>query len=182
MTGRSNPRIDKFIEKNSDLITDTLLLNFVINEKARKYEEYKNQNIIKEGEKAPNFYLENIYGEQFNLSDFKGKVVYVNFWGTYCVPCINSIPEKNKIVKYYENDNFILVNICLDSNYSLWKKIISDNDFKGVHLICKGNWKEILTTKYNIQGVPHYSLISKEGLIIKNGIRDSIEYYIDSNL
>ena len=175
-------QIDEFIEKNSQLITDTLISNFIIREKNKKLKEYNDLNILSVGDVVPNFYLEDINGQNVNLSDFKGKVVLLNFWGTYCVPCIKSIPEKNKIVDELKQVNFALVNICINNNISNWKEIVKDNKFEGIHLICKGNWKDILSLKYQISGVPHYTLIDKKGQLLKNNLKDSIEYYIKKSL
>jgi thiol-disulfide isomerase/thioredoxin len=175
-------QIDSFINKNSHLITDSVMLGVVINEKNRKIEEYLNQTTLKTNDKAPGFYLENNLGDFTTLSDFKDKVVLINFWATYCAPCIKSIPEKNNLYDNFIDEDFELINICMDSNNEAWKRIIDENGFKGTHFICRGEWERNLKSSYNIIGVPHYTLIDKNGLIIKNGIKDSIDYLIRLNL
>ena len=175
-------QVDSFISENSHLINDSTQLNIIINEKNRKYSEYNNQNRLKEKTTAPGFYLADINGNFKKLSDYRGKLVLLNFWGTYCAPCIKSIQKKNELFEKYKDSNFELVNICMDANPAGWKKIIDENDFKGTHLICKGNWSDKLRTFYNVYNIPHFTLIDENGEIITNGLIDSIEYYIDKNI
>jgi len=178
----SKKLIDKFIENNSHLIKDSSLFAYLIEEKNKEYKKYLNLNRLSSGDKAPNFYLEGIDGTTVKLTYFKNKVVLLNFWGTFCSPCIKNISMDNKIVNQFKHKDFVLINICTDYKVDEWKRIIKENDFKGIHLICKGNWNEILHSKYNIFSVPHYSLIDRNGLIIKNDIRDSIDFYIKESI
>ncbi len=175
--------INGFIDRNADLISDSVMYNMISDRKDTIEEAYKSQNLIKEGDKAPNFYLQSINGSTVNLNDYHGKLVLINFWGTYCHPCIKSIPEKNKLVKQFENNDFVLLNICTDYNIEAWEQIIEREAFKGEHLICKGNWETILKNKYNFYGIPHYSLIDKNGIVVKNKVQiDSLNFYIKENL
>lgn len=174
--------IDSIIDKDAVLISDTVLLHFILQEKSGYYADYYDQNTLNEGDTAPGFYLADNEGKFYRLSDFAGKVVFINFWATYCAPCIASIPEKNRMVAELENDDFVLVNICLDSDMERWRKIIDEKDFKGKHLICKGNWGKVLRAEYGITSIAHYTLIDKNGIIVKNGIGDSAEYYIRKSL
>lgn len=175
-------QIDEFIGKNAHLITDTIIYNFIIREKNKQYKEYMDLNVLSVGDKAPDFYLEDINGQTVKLSDFRGKLVLLNFWGTYCVPCIKSIPEKNDIVNEFNQEDFALINICTNYNLSTWKGLVNKHKFKGIHTICKGNWYEILRLKYQISGVPHYTIVDKEGFVLKNNLKDSISYYIKKSL
>lgn len=132
---------------------------------------------------APGFTLQDMKNNEVKLSDYKGKLVCINFWGTYCSPCIKSIPQKNEMVKKYNPKNFVLLNICIDNDLTKWKELINSNEFKGIHLRCPGNWSGLLSKNYRITGIPHYTLIDKSGKIIADDIhRDSLEYYIEENL
>lgn len=133
-----------------------------------QFEELQEKTPLEYGDKAPGFYLSDISGQFFKLDDFKGKVVYINFWTTYCAPCISSIPDKNKLVEDFLGDPFILINICLDEKPDKWKGLLEDHKLGGVNLICKGDWGNILRDKYLIQTVPHYVLIDTNGMIIEN--------------
>src|SRR5690554_2636233 len=60
---------------------------------------FSEDTIPQEGSRAPEFTLPGMNGEQFKLSDYDGKVVVLNFWGTYCPPCVEEMPI---IQNYYE--------------------------------------------------------------------------------
>lgn len=144
--------------------------NFRIIKEYRNSKESKlgDLDALNPGNDAPDFYLSDENGQYVRLSDFSGKIVYINFWGTYCSPCIASIPEKNLLVSEFSDQAFELVNICLDVKPELWSSIIEEHDFAGTHLICRGNWSSILRDRYLIHSVPHYTLIDKEGKLISN--------------
>jgi peroxiredoxin len=65
--------------------------------------------------KAPNFKLATISGEEFYLSDYAGKVVMLNFWGTWCPPCRKEIPDLVNLQKKYNKDGLEIVGITLNS-------------------------------------------------------------------
>lgn len=166
--------IDDFFQINSDLITDTLIYCHLHNERDKAYQAVLDKNTLHEGESAPSFYLADLNGKFRRLSDYNGKAILINFWGTYCAPCIKDIPKKNHLVKQFSGDKFVLINICMDSNYEKWKQLINTHNFKGVHLICKGNWEEKLRAEYNVYTIPHYAIIDHNGRIVKNNAVDSI--------
>ena len=58
---------------------------------------------------APDFTLRTVQGDLFNLSDYKGKVVLLNFWGTWCGPCRREIPDFNKLHDKYQKDGLEIV-------------------------------------------------------------------------
>jgi len=112
---------------------------------------------------APDFTLKDENGKSVSLSDFKGKVVYLDFWGVGCAPCRSDI--KNDIPKLhakYPDKNLVFINICVDVNEKIWKKTLSEIKLDGVNLLA--GWPNSQVSKdYNIIGVPHYMLIDKYG-------------------
>ena len=173
----SNPElcfylIDSLIRSQEDQFTDKMLYQYIIsgwdNKKDSVIAYLKDMILLKEGDKAPDFYLSDTNGKYFSLKDFKGRLVYLNFWAEYCNPCLSSIPDKNKLIKQFEDKPIVFVNIYLSSTEKKWKKIIKEKKLSGINLICKGNWYKILKKEYNIYGIPFYVLIDKEGKIIKN--------------
>ena len=174
--------IDDLLQKNEGLITDTLIYNYLIKERSKAYQAVMDKNILTEGDNTPYFYLSDINGKFHRLSDYSGKVVMLNFWGTYCSPCIENIPKYNRIVEKFEKEEFELINICTDFNFEKWEQLINTHNFKGVQLICKGNWERKLRTEYDIYTNPHYTIIGEDGRIIKNNVKDSINNIIAASL
>ncbi len=70
---------------------------------------------------APNFTLKDIEGNDVSLSDYKGKVVFVNFWATWCPPCRGEIPDLIKLQEKYGKDGFAILGISVDQQNSIGK-------------------------------------------------------------
>ncbi|TAJ12610.1 hypothetical protein DMA11_11990 [Marinilabiliaceae bacterium JC017] len=166
-------KVDSLISYATPLISDTTILNSLLAYKESQLKKVRKRVLLKKGDKAPNFYLRSMDGKTINLNHYKGKKVLINFWGTYCHPCIKSIRKKNMIFQKYNNKNLIMINICLDAQVEKWKELIHKNDFQGRHVICKGNWEKNLRMNYNINTIPHSTLIDEEGLVIANRIKTS---------
>ena len=63
---------------------------------------------------AENFTLKNLNGEEVSLSDFEGKVVILDFWATWCPPCVKEIPHFNELVKKYGEKGLVILGISVD--------------------------------------------------------------------
>lgn len=161
-------KVDSLIKIALPEMNDPELREIVSNYRDSQFQKLQKKTPLEYGEKAPEFFLSDTSDQYFKLEDFKGKVVYINFWTSYCAPCINTIPEKNKLIEEFSDYPFTLINICLDDSPDKWKGILADHKLKGINLICKGGWGNKIRDKYLIQTVPHYVLINKDGMIIKN--------------
>jgi len=64
--------------------------------------------------KAADFTLMSLDGEEISLSDFKGKVVILDFWATWCPPCVKEIPHFNELAKEYEDDGLVVFGVSVD--------------------------------------------------------------------
>ena len=160
---------DSLFERATPLFKDESLLQIVANYRDLQITKLQNQVNLNPGVDAPDFLLSDSIGNYYKLSDFRDKVVFLNFWTTYCIPCIESIPEKNNLVDKFKDHPFELVNICMDYRPGIWRRVIEKNHFSGTHLICIGNWENQLRDNYLVQTVPHYVLIDQKGKIICNG-------------
>ena len=124
---------------------------------------------VKPGSAAPAFTLKNEDGQPVSLSDFKGKVVYIDFWGVNCGPCMydihNNVP---KLHEKYKDQNIVFINICVDSEEKEWKESLEKSNLQGINLIAPGGTNNKACIAYGIQGIPHYYLINKEGKTVNN--------------
>jgi thiol-disulfide isomerase/thioredoxin len=139
-------------------------------QKEKEYIKNKLLNLVslKEGDVAPEFNLSGIDGKNYRLSELRGKIIYLHFWATWCAPCLNEMPVLNSFISNSDKTKIIVINVCLDNEPTKWKSIINDKGLQGINLICNENQKNELNSRYKISALPHYTLIDKMGLIIKN--------------
>lgn len=132
-------------------------------------EKYSLAKNLKPGLQAPNFSLLNDKGKTISLSDFKGKVVYVDFWGVGCGPCIYDIENyEAKLHEGYKDKDVVFINICVDSGEKAWKNAINKYKLTGVNLIAEGWTKNPVCKTYGVNGIPHYVIINKDGTMANN--------------
>lgn len=109
----------------------------------------------------PNFELKDLDNKLVKSSDYKGQVILINFWATWCPPCKREIPEFIELYKKYQKDGFVILGVALDDLESV-KKFKSA--YKINYPVLIGN-QDILKKYGNIRGIPTSFLIGKDGKI-----------------
>lgn len=124
---------------------------------------YENSNI---GLSAPDFYLKDSNNEDLKLSEFRGKYVLLDFWASWCGPCIQEFPELKSLYKQY-SDDLMIIGISRDENLENWRE--------GIQKYEVGIWKQIslkennddnLEKQYFVNAIPVKVLINPDGIII----------------
>lgn len=118
------------------------------------------------GNEAPGFTYTDIKGKQYSLSDFKGKLVYIDFWATWCGPCRGELPHLEKLEKDYQGKKVVFVKISLDDDMDAWRKMVTEKKMGGVQLHADGAWNSDAARSYQIKGIPTFVLIDANGKII----------------
>ena len=117
------------------------------------------------GAEAPNFILSNVEGETVKLKDFRGKYVYLDFWATWCKPCIKSMQVMKQIhPKYQDNVEFISINI--DERKKRFDKHMEVFSYPWTVLYAGSN--ESIIDAYDIVVIPLYYLIDPNGKLIQS--------------
>lgn len=117
-----------------------------------------------EGEKVINFTYPDKNGKDVSLTDFKGKLVLVDVWATWCGPCKKQIPHLEKLEKAYHGKDIVFISVSVDKEKEKWLKMIKEKNLGGVQLWANG-WSQICKD-YDISGVPRFMLFDKEANII----------------
>jgi len=117
---------------------------------------------------APEFTLYTLEGTEVKLSDYLGKIVILDFWATWCAPCIKSIPDLISIQDEYE-DELIVIGISLDQPATQNNLQLFINNFGINYPVVLGTY-EVLEAYGNIQAIPTSFIIDTEGNIINKHI------------
>ncbi len=165
------PLMDTILISASDRSLEPDYIDYLNQYYDKLKESARNIALLTKGDKAPGFYLKGEDGDFHSLKDYRGKIVMLNFWAEYCLPCLNTVPQKNEIVELFSGDDFVLINIFLTSKEDVWIKLIQEKGMKGTNLICQGKWAKILMEEYNVHAIPAYALIDENGIIIQNRIK-----------
>ncbi|MDB5260986.1 MAG: hypothetical protein JWQ14_267 [Adhaeribacter sp.] len=116
------------------------------------------------GSEAPAFKLMSNTGNEVALSDFKGKMVYLNFWNSKCGLCQMDLPYALELERELANENVVFVNIGMDENEGYWRESTNRRKLKGVQLY--GGNQSALLKDYKVVELPSYFLIDTDGTFI----------------
>lgn len=132
---------------------------------------------LSEGDTAPDFTAETVEGKTFALSEQKDKVVLLNFWATWCGPCVGEMPAFEKLYSEYGDKIAILAVDCAEDENTV-KQFVSDN---GYTFPIAYDTEGSISAKYPTSGIPYTLVIGKDG-IIKNiylGANDADAQYVE---
>ncbi len=112
----------------------------------------------------------------------QGKVIYIDCWATWCGPCKAEMPNTKKLIKKMEGKDVAFVFLCLDSQKNIWKENLSQLKIEGQHYLLNQQQSNDVRKTFEIQGIPFYVLIDKNGIIEDKGshlraniVKDKIE-------
>ncbi len=114
--------------------------------------------------------LKTINDEYVNLSDFKGKYVFLDIWATWCGPCKAQMPYLKKLEKEYHNKNIVFVSLSIDKAKAenKWKQMVNDMQLGGIQLIMDYNNKKHtdFLAHFNAKTIPRFILFGPNGNVI----------------
>lgn len=158
-------------ERGDIELTDKLFDDFKVSSGNQEYMEYlseyrKKALKIAEGKMAPDFTAMNEDGNMVSLSDFRGQVVLLYFWTSWCGPCQSALTNYlPRYEEYFEESNVVFLKVSLDENQSAWIKAIREIAIKGINVNASG-FSAPVAKDYNIRAVPSCFLIDKNGVIV----------------
>ena len=151
-------RLDSVYQKYMSIVKNETYRNEIT-------EIYQNFKKIVKGTVSPTFELYDINNKQVTLESLQGKLVYIDIWATWCVPCVKQIPALNKLEKEFKNKNITFVSICTSDTKERWKKMVEEKEMGGIQLFAPDG--DISFFKdYYLKGIPRFIFIDEMGKII----------------
>ncbi len=130
---------------------------------------FNEENPLVIHDKAPEFHLYDINGNEYTSSRFKGNYIYIDVWASYCSPCLKEIPYFEQLKKDFQGKNISFISISLDRKEKNWLNTIDKYKMSEFQLRPKDDWSSDFVNDYSINhyGIPHYIIIDPRGNIVK---------------
>lgn len=118
------------------------------------------------GRPAPDAAFYDTTGKTMRFSDYRGKLLYVDVWATWCGPCKREIPDLKKLEEEYHGKNIHFLSISTDKDLNAWKNYIRKNDMAGLQMHQSDIPEEGVSMLYMVNSIPRFLLIDEAGKII----------------
>lgn len=119
------------------------------------------------GDQVPDFTLADETGKTFRLSQFKGSYVFLNFWATWCPPCVEEFPSIMGLSEHFKTKNLVVIAVSVDDSWGLVKNFLDSLPQRPRFLILRDPDKKVTTEEYGTTKFPETYWISPEGKLIK---------------
>ncbi len=162
------------INNSNQNFYDSLITDYL---KTTKNTEYQNDlishfntiNIASKKYLPKDLTLVNDKGKEVQFKDLEGKVLYIDFWATWCAPCLANMNDSKKLQEnFMNNDNVLFIYINVKDSKKSWQKYLDKNKPDGIHLYADEEVSEKLYKELYINGIPRYVIVGKDGKLIES--------------
>lgn len=123
------------------------------------------------GKPAIDFTLDNPQGEEISLSDFRGQVVLISFWASWCPYCREENPNLVRVYEKFGDDNFEVLGVSLDRTHEAWVKAIEEDGLSWPQVSDLQGWASGPAAEYAVRSIPQNVLIDQNGTIVARNIK-----------
>ena len=122
------------------------------------------------GQRAPEFSLLDLTGNKYSLTEFRGRLVILDFWASWCIPCRAFMPGLYDLYKRYRDDGILFVGVSLDRREDAAKAYLAANGYEDlIALWGSARQAQDVAVRYGVVGIPHTYLIDRDGIIRYSG-------------
>jgi len=123
------------------------------------------QQRLQPGQPAPPFTLANHEGRPVSLADFRGKVVYLDFWGTWCAPCRQELPASVRLAQQFAGRGVVFVSVAVNDPEQKWQQVLAAERLTALGQVQLRSADAAVPTAYQVGAYPTYLLIGRDGRI-----------------
>jgi len=156
-------------ERYRDLLP--LYTNFLQINEYPAYDEkveglYQKYAHVLPGSLAPAFETTDALGNEISLSQFRGKVVYLNFWASWCGACLRKMEFMDEYDHELAAQDIEIVNVSIDENPANWRSALTEHQFRGRHLLSTAEQGRNIAGAFGVEAIPQYFIIGRNGLFV----------------
>lgn len=120
-------------------------------------------SLLAQRQAMPNVAIRTLEGRTVHIADYKGKVVYIDFWASWCQPCLASMPSLVSLSQRMYGKDVVILTINRDKKKRVWKKFAKERQVAGIVGWTKFNDADVAAL--NVLQLPRYILVDKQGNI-----------------
>jgi cytochrome c biogenesis protein CcmG/thiol:disulfide interchange protein DsbE len=122
------------------------------------------EHIVGVGDTAPNFSITTSAGETVTPRNFGGKVLVLNFWASWCAPCVEEAPSLNQFAKTFKDSGVVVLGVSVDRNEQLYSNFVKRF---GVSYPTARDPQEDLSYRYGTYKIPESYIINRDGKVVR---------------
>jgi peroxiredoxin len=137
----------------------------------------------KVGKVMMDFELLNEKGEPNNTKQYRGSILLIDFWASWCAPCRKQIPEITKVYEKFKDKNFKILSVSIDKDKDKWLLALEKEKLQWDNVLEDKEYLSEIVKEYEVTGIPNTFLIDENGIIIANNPTiQQLEIYLNTNL
>lgn len=133
---------------------------------------YINRPELARANMVPPFSTTAVDGQRISMDDLRGKVVLLDFWATWCVPCREALPHIQKVAKKFQGEPLVILSVSLDSDEQKWKEFIGKNEMTWPQYR-DGGFLGPIAKMFGVHAIPHTFTIDSDGVLQEEHIGDA---------
>jgi peroxiredoxin len=130
-----------------------------------------NEHMIKEGDTAPDFTITTDAGRTVSRANFGGKLLILNFWATWCVPCAAEIPSLDSLQRRFANQGLVVLGLSLDQDQEAYRRFLQKN---AVSFQTAREADHKINVDYGTLKIPETYVIDRSGKVLKKIVGDEV--------
>lgn len=136
---------------------------------------------------ATEIVAKDVDGVTVNLSSYRGKIVLIDFWATWCGPCIVELPNVKEVYAKHGSKNFDILGVSLDTDKDKLQQFVAANDMPWRQIFDGKGWKNTTAQLYAVKSIPRMYLIDEEGIVRYQNVRgqalhDAVDDLVEKGL